>query len=282
MGLKGGRAFIIAALLLITCSCSSNNSQVPDKVNNSTPVASEAAVPADSGDSEEYILPEYYAYSGGELPEDIVKPIEYTVKQPISADKPAFSFQIQGRTVQSYGLTGDKTKYYLKDGYIKVQSIIVNNSALAYHQKLEFQETEIPDITATNYGFALDDWNFDGHLDISLWKETGGTSLNAPHYYWFWDNEQGRFVSNPVLEELSEFSFVESDHQAQELISSNRNPNGYNEEYFAWEDGQITLIRSVKTAYSEPDDSTGESKAHITVAERIDGKMQVTEEYYAD
>ncbi|MNI56670.1 hypothetical protein D3C73_1116880 [compost metagenome] len=268
-------------LLLITSSCSGNVSQAPDanSVNTSTEAVSETAVPADS---EEYILPEYYDYSGGELPADIVTPIEYTVERQISADKPVFSFEIYGRTVQSYRLMFDETKYYIDSGNNKVQKIVVECSPLSYHQELMFEETDIPDIPETTFGFDLDDWNFDGYLDISLWKDRGGTSLNAPHYYWLWDNEQGRFVINKELGDLSEETYVGLDYSAQELIASIKNPNGSYEEYYVWKDGGISLQRTVNTTFDEPADSTGKYRAHITVKEPIDGEMQVTAEYYDD
>ncbi|MBA2936888.1 hypothetical protein HZF08_01055 [Paenibacillus sp. CGMCC 1.16610] len=232
--------------------------------------------------SKDYTLPEYYAYSGGSLPEDIVNPIEYRVQVKINDMMPEFSFEAFGQTVQSYQLRDDKKMYYLKDGVNKVNKIVVQCKPLSYQQELLFDETETPNISEVTYGFNLSDWNFDGYSDISLWKNVGGTSLNEPRYYWLWDNEKHRYVENNDLEDISETAYLEIKAGDQQLTANSRKTNGYYHEDYVWQDGKIVLARTEDATFEGPTESTGKRGVHIIVKERIDGVMKVTKDYHKD
>lgn len=211
------------------------------------------------------------------LSEDIVDPIEYRVQEKINDKMPEFSFSIFGQTVQSYQHGADAAQHYLEGGVNKVNKIVIQCNPLSYRQELLFEETETPNIAEVTYGFDLSDWNFDGYLDISLWKSEGGTSLNAPHYYWLWDNQKNKYVENNDLEDISETTYLEIKDEEQELFASIREPTGYYGEYYVWQNGKVVLARTEDGKFEGPSDTI-----HIIVKERIDGVMKVTKDYFED
>jgi hypothetical protein len=119
-------------------------------------------------------------------------------------------------------------------------------------------------------------------LDISLWRYEGGTSLNAPRYYWLWDNEKSRYVENNDLEDISGSAYLEIKDKDQEITASSRKPDGHYNEYYVWQDGNVVLARTEDATYEGPSDSTGKSGVHIIVKERINGVMKVTKDFHKD
>ena len=57
--------------------------------------------------------------------------------------------------------------------------------------------------TDTPFNLHFADYNQDGYLDMGLWRSRGGTMRNMPHFYWLWDTDQGKFVMNDFLTDLS-------------------------------------------------------------------------------
>ncbi|MCL2187210.1 MAG: hypothetical protein FWC16_02950 [Defluviitaleaceae bacterium] len=48
----------------------------------------------------------------------------------------------------------------------------------------------------------------DGNIIMQLHQNTGGSLMNAPHYFWLWDEEARLFVPHEGLRELSNFATV--------------------------------------------------------------------------
>lgn len=114
------------------------------------------------------------------------------------------------------------------------------------------------------------DANFDGYPDFGSMYAMG----NQPVYYdfWLWDEEQGRFVEEPVLSEISDPQF----DPATETIS------GYarvgwagaagEHTFYRWIGGQPTLIRRVWTDV-EPTEAGGKDTLTLAVEDRRDGAL---------
>ncbi|MDR0915746.1 MAG: hypothetical protein LBN02_00945, partial [Oscillospiraceae bacterium] len=82
----------------------------------------------------------------------------------------------------------------------------------------------------------FDDWNFDGYLDLSIFRASGGSMRNEPCYYRLWDSAAGRFVENGILEELSDTSNLYVDKERGMVASSGRIDSYFSTtSYYKWE-----------------------------------------------
>jgi len=222
----------------------------------------------------------YYNYTGGELPKDIVTPIKYTSNAKINSKMPEFTFIVSGINVQSYGLTADKSKYYIAGDFNKFNRIVIKCDATNYYQELDFPDTMTPKPSKDYYGFDLDDWNFDLYLDISLWKHEGGTSLNVPKFFWIWDNELKKYINNIELETLSESAYLKVDKENSQVVANQRlSPSGEYEGYYKLQDGKYVLVKTVEVTYAESLDKKTVIGHHV-IKELINGKLKVTKDYY--
>ena len=224
----------------------------------------------------------FYNYFGGELPPDIVTPIDYTLKNKINEQFAEFTFAIRGINTRHYGLNHDKSMYYVQNDMDEVSSIVIKSDDEKYNQELTFERTYIPNIPDMTHGFSLDDWNFDGCLDISLWTSTGGTSLNSPHYYWLWDTVKGIYVRSEELERINDGTYLEIDAENKQLISATRLTGGYYHGYYELKSGQYILVKTDDLEFVDIDYDTGKARGHHTIKELINGKMVVATDYFND
>lgn len=101
-----------------------------------------------------------------------------------------------------------------------------------------------------DYGFSVNDWNFDGYADISILQYHGGTALNAPTLYWLWDEEKSEYVYNEALTDLSQGTYVTVDEETKEIIASYRyilhNPTTY-----IWKNDDLVPVRREFHEYEE-------------------------------
>lgn len=132
------------------------------------------------------------------------------------------------------------------------------------------------------YGLSFEDWNFDSYLDISLWRWTGGSSMNKPTYYWLWDNKLGKFVENEQLTEISCRSHVIADSENKQIVSNAR--AGYGNYYIAhykYYEGNFVKTWVKKTEYViEGDDNA--ALIHIIIKEFVNGELIEVENYYVN
>lgn len=70
-----------------------------------------------------------------------------------------------------------------------------------------------PDIP--NNGFELLDLNFDGYLDLRVMRFTPA-GPNTPYQNWLWSKEDGKFIANAGLDEITSPQF---DAESQEIVS---------------------------------------------------------------
>ena len=199
-------------------------------------------------------------------------PFAYTVQKKLNKDLPEFTFIILGETEDIHS--------YMSINH--VNEIIITNSE-GYYQELPVGETIIY-TGDESYGFSLDDWNFDGYLDVSLMRSPGGSMHNSPHYYWLWDQQQERFVENFELEDLSDEHTLEiSDHN--QIFASTYGLTWHYILFYQYNDGHYVLHR--KKIYSFEDRNEDyrlntQYRTHTVISELIGGDMKVVSDEYGD
>lgn len=114
------------------------------------------------------------------------------------------------------------------------------------------------------------DANFDGCPDFGSMYAMG----NQPVYYdfWLWDEEQGRFVEEPVLSEISDPQFDAATETISGYARAGWAGAAGEHTFYRWIDGQLTLIRRVWTDV-EPAEAGGEDTLTLAVEDRRDGVL---------
>lgn len=230
-----------------------------------------------------WLYPSYYNYFGEDLPSDIITPIDLTTVIKINDQMPEFTFHMTGNNIKKYGLSNDKTKYYIMFDDNEVDKITITDPTGALVQTIDNLTTANPATEEEKYGLSFEDWNFDGYIDIGLWTYPGGSMRNDPHYYWLWDNSIGQYVKNDELIEISNFSTISINTEEKRLECYTRYGAGEGgSQYFKYIDGNYVLVYTYSLELVESPDEEGKRLRHITSSELVDGVMKVIEDYYED
>ncbi len=226
-------------------------------------------------------LTEYFDYDGGDLPVAVVTPIDFFIEKSIAINQPKFRFELVGERYQEYETTFNDSQYYLTDGGCRINKIIIQSDALSFYQELEFAETDTFYMPEADYGLDIADWNFDGYLDISLWRDVGGTSHNAPTYFWLWDNGSQKYIANPALADLSDENYISINLERQQIYAGRReNSDLYFDNYFQWDKGNLILVELQEMTFVGYDESFQEpDQVHFMIKERVNGEMQTTKDF---
>jgi len=208
-------------------------------------------------------------YLEEELPDDNNAPFSYSVTNIINSKVGELEFRIEGEI--------NKTGSLGYDEIIEISKLTVLHKNGRVKQEFPGLNTITTIGENDMYGLSFDDWNFDGYLDISLFKYPGGTMMNRPHYYWLWDITAGEFVENTELQELSEYSFLEADYENNQVISRSRGGSGhYLILYYEYRHESFVLIKIEESSLEQVE---GETVKRVVAQELIDGEMTITEEY---
>ena len=158
--------------------------------------------------------------------------------------------------------------------------IIMQEIKIPKYYSSESPDTTVPIEQSDTMGLLFEDYNFDGYVDMSLWKHQGGTSTNEPRFYWLFDIDTMQFVSNSQLEDISYSSWIGIDNELKQISGNSRNRDGYVIWYYEFRADEYV---HVKTKTMTVDERTGDSIIwHTVISELIDGEMVVTEDYYED
>ena len=108
----------------------------------------------------------------------------------------------------------------------------------------------------------LTDYNNDGFLDLRLFLFPGGTGMQSPSIYWFWDNDVQQFVLHEQLTELSSDHGIRLEEDGRVSAFSRGGGRMYSASYFSYINGQfVEENRRVVDGWT------------ITYYERINGEM---------
>ncbi len=124
------------------------------------------------------------------------------------------------------------------DGYAESISIISNiNSTLNQRFNVSNHIGPIND----TFGLDLNDFNFDGYMDIRL-QQVGGVGANTLFDYWLWNKEESKFVFSKSLSELTAVSFYPED---KIIVSENQSSAGFSyiEEVYVYVGNEIQLTK---------------------------------------
>jgi rhodanese-related sulfurtransferase len=201
---------------------------------------------------------------------------DFTVNQKIHNDMPEFIFHIRGTNVpEDFSESSVVSITITNENGDLIQEITDLNTM---GTRDRFPPNGIPEM----YGFSFDDWNFDGFMDISLWRSPGGTMRNNPTYYWLWDNSIGQYVRNEQLENMSNWSTPRIYEELQLVECFTRSGWDWNATvYFEYQNGSFVEVKYVERNVGRPDDENNYD-TRITVNELINGKWVVTNEYIID
>ena len=223
----------------------------------------------------------YYNYFGGDLPDDIITPIDYTVTMSIHNDLTEFEFRLEGIKTEQYDLNHDKSRYYIFLGIVEISKLTISSQDGSFKQEFTDLSTWTRATEENMYGLSFDDWNFDGYIDVSLWQYEGGTMRNSPHYYWLWDNVAGAFAENTQLAEMSDYSTVSVDTEQQQITSFTRyGPEGHGTGYYEYIDGKYVTVKTREDLYELTEGEDFEYNHRVIIKELIGGELIITEDYY--
>ena len=217
----------------------------------------------------------------------IVEPFITTITQHVHPDLSAFEFRIEGNTQTEFDSKINNPEYWHNNTYIYVYTLTITNADNGFKQVFTGLDTSNHLVTKESPGISFNDWNFDGYLDISLWKWVGGTSLNAPQYFWLWDNDAFMFVRNEELEKISDYSYLETDTENRRFTAYSRDGAWVNyTDYYEFRNGKAAFVKGVEryfdvTNWDEYDESYAD-RVLIRIYELINGEKILVQEYFVD
>jgi len=133
--------------------------------------------------------------------------IDYTIVQVINENMPPLTIRLLGEWVEGWGWGGTTTM-----PRIHTLQVIDHDGRLI--QEFDGLHSRISP-RFDSFGLHFADYNFDGFLDMALRLDDGGSIRNAPHSFWLWDNQLGKFVYNQELSRMSHFESVLIDEENQ-------------------------------------------------------------------
>ena len=228
----------------------------------------------------------------GTLPDDKTTPISFSTEKYITRKNDLwFRFTLEGNIVEKYDINDyNPSRYSVWVDAVYISAMTIENPDTGFLQEFTDLETINQYANAENmYGLSFDDWNFDGYLDVSLWRYPGGSMMNNPSYYWLWDVDTSMFISCEELEEISSISTPTIISETNQLYAYSRGGWAENMQlYYEWHGEQLVLVKSINEYVFEHPDGMPESLSiddglyiHRNIVHELrDSEMVLTEDYY--
>ena len=199
---------------------------------------------------------------------EVIISIDYSVIMRINENMPELIFRIEG----VHTLNPDRAD----ETNITKLTIYNENGSI----KQEFHDLDTATWTGNEpYGLVFDDFNFDGYLDISLWRFQGGTIMNFPSYYWLWNDETGEFIRNDELEAISAEAMIGTDSDDELLTAFTRHGAwGHTIVYYRFIENSFVKVKEEDVRIADFSDE--EAGILVTITELTDGEWVITDEYY--
>ena len=198
----------------------------------------------------------------------------YVFTSQIHSDLPEFNFHLEGNLTSTFYNNSNRRD----SRYFHLTRLFITSQCGDFEQELELAgKSTDPLWSIQEYGprgFTLDDWNFDGYLDIRILGDD--FPRIEPYYYWLWDNAAGIFVENQQLHEIGKVEIRREEKQ----ILRERGLGGYGSDawFYEYKDGEFVLVKSRETQFGLEDDD-GRRFRRTTYMELIDGEMTITKEH---
>jgi rhodanese-related sulfurtransferase len=161
----------------------------------------------------------------------VVIPDGFSIRKQIHENLPPFTFTLT---------VFDIDEFFLSDNAV----LTISSADGSFLQEFSDIRTHFLRYRKFEEALKFDDWNFDGYLDISLWRFPGGSMGNRPHYFWLWNPETEEFTENFDLGQISSWSRVEIDYENNLIISHVRDDNNiYFIDYWKYHDGNFEYVR---------------------------------------
>ena len=169
-----------------------------------------------SAEADNYVFTAYAEIESAEP--DI---LDFTFQQSISDTMPPFTFRLLGEISWFYDYGGpplkdiDITSIYIYDiDGNNIQRITNLETARGWPLRGWPNEENL-------HGLHFADYNFDGYLDMALWRHDTGSRRLGAFYYWLWDSQQMQFVLSQELIDFSGECRIEVDEDLQRLVHHN-------------------------------------------------------------
>jgi hypothetical protein len=152
---------------------------------------------------------------------------------------------------------------------IRMPSIAIFKDQMAFSVG---QSGKQPALYDDEYSFVFEDFNFDGHPDLAICKDTQGSYGGPTYDIFLWNPARHLFVRNAQLSKLSSehLGLIEVDRRNRELITADKSGAAWHMastyKYFG---KQLRLIET------EVDDQTG-PKDIVTTRRLVGGKWRKT------
>jgi rhodanese-related sulfurtransferase len=223
----------------------------------------------------------YFNYFGT-LPEDEIEPLIYTTFERIG-DGLWLWFTLEGVIVRDYRWydfnSSGELRYSVDRQTVKLETLTIKNSDESYIQVFDNLDTENHLVgRGDSYGLTFADFNFDGFVDISLWRWVGGTARNYDAYYWLWDNDAFEFVTSEELERLNNVDIIRETQQIREYTVYGT--YGHHTWFHEYIDGTLTLVKSVEV-WNKRDDNEEDANLKQHIIDNLgSGELIITDETY--
>ncbi len=185
----------------------------------------------------------------------------YRIQKRIHPQLPKFHFKLYGYREKGY--TGqyvtDKIKIRSKGKILQVIDFTKNRD----------KAFPCPRFFSKNFGFAIEDMNFDGYKDIRI-IEFMPLSPNTSYFVWTWNQKTNQYVQNKALEKYPAAEF----NQKKKRIYSSVHISGaeYNNITYKYMNGKPVKIKMIKTGFVNKKDLKHPYRMKY---KRIHGKMKL-------
>jgi hypothetical protein len=134
-----------------------------------------------------------------------------------------------------------------------------------------------PSPYGNEYSFVFEDFDFDGHADLAICKDTTG-SYGGPTYDVFrWNVSRAKFVRDPLLSRLSSehLGLCIADPKTHEVLTFDKDGAAWHKSStYKWRKRRLTLVKD------EVDDATG-AREVITTRTRVGSHWRVSVRHQA-
>jgi hypothetical protein len=195
----------------------------------------------------------------GKAPGEIRQKVFWTAEK-IHPSLPEYEFIVYGKEIVSGG-----------SAYFSADTISVHKPGGTLLQEIVFAATRT--YNARNFGFVLEDMNFDGYKDIRI-QELTSAGPNIPYLCWLWDNAAAQFVRNGDLEKITSPKF---DQEHKTITSFVRSSAAHHLEYTYRYLGGVPAVVRIKESKGERID--GKMMVRYVTRELRDGVLEVIEDY---